>query len=88
MPDTFTGAELPHYKKGENMRYTTEEIAEILCKMTYDDCNQFDERYKEVEEFIYELKINAENKYNRDCFRIFWQLLQDFANVHEDMLKF
>lgn len=70
-----------------NWEYDCGEIAQILCEDTYDDCNQFDDRYLKAKECLEWLRSAAENPYNADCFRGLYQLLQDYANVHEGYLK-
>ena len=67
--------------------YTPEEIAQVLCEATYDDCNQDDERYINAKETIEYLKTIADNPYNDESFRSFYKLLQDFTNVNEGYLK-
>jgi hypothetical protein len=70
-----------------NWEYYPEEIAQILCESTYDDCNKDDPRYIAAEEILYEIKNIAENKYNKIYWRVFYQLLQDFADINQGLLK-
>lgn len=67
--------------------YDIEEVAQVLCESTYKDCNGDDLRYKEAVEAIEWLKAAAENPYNANYFRSFYQLLQDFTGANEDLLK-
>ena len=67
--------------------YYPEEIGQILCEDTYDDCTQEDERFIKAKEGLEWLKAAAENPYNADYFRGLYQVLQDYASVHEGYLK-
>lgn len=70
-----------------NIDYYPEEIAQILCEDTYDNCNMEDKRFIKAKEGLEWLCAAAENPYNADYFRGLYQLLQDYANTHEGYLK-
>ena len=78
------------YKKGDDIMkwdYYPEEIAQVLCEDTYDDCNGDDPRYKEAVEGLEWLKTAAENPYNARYFKALYTLLEDYTGAHEGYLK-
>lgn len=60
--------------------YTSYEIAQILCEMTYDNCNDRDKRFLKA-------KAGIEMLINDPAYKELAEVLQDFANVNEGFLK-
>ncbi len=54
-----------------------EDIAKLLCRMANGFNEKPDEKtVNECMEALYQLKSMAENPYNRECFRIMWEVLE------------
>lgn len=67
--------ELKQYK---NQYYSVEDIVEKLQEQT----NNSDEEIKEeLTEALYQLKAMAQNEYNRDCWRILYNILLYYASI-------
>lgn len=64
----------------EDWYYTPEEVAQVICESTYDDCDQFDPRFRETVEALHELSTDPK-------FATFYETLQEFTNINEGLLK-
>lgn len=59
------------------LNYYPEEIAEALVKATETGSNN----KADLEDAIYYLKCDAENPYNRDCFRVLYRTLEKLVDA-------
>ena len=66
--------------KNMEKRYDCEDIATVLCELSSGDGTVNMETMKEVEEALYQLQAVAENEYNADYYRTFWNVLQKITN--------
>ena len=62
--------------------YDCENIATVLCRLATEKETVKVETLKEVEEVIYHLQEIAENKYNADYYRTFWNILQKITDYN------
>ena len=60
--------------------YDCENIATVLCRLATETETVNIETLKEVEEFLYCLQAIAENEYNADYYRTFWNILQKITD--------
>ncbi len=63
--------ELKQYN--ENSCYNTEDIVEQLIELSNLDMSE--DLKEELETALYNLKAMAQNKYNKDCFRVLYNVL-------------
>ena len=63
-------------------RYDCEDIATVLCELSSGDGTVNMETMKEVEEALYQLQAVAENEYNADYYRTFWNVLQKITDYN------
>ena len=63
----------------KNYYYDSKEIATVLCKLA---SKKDIETIKDVEEALYQLQAVAENEYNADYYRTFWNVLQKITNYN------
>lgn len=68
--------------KNMEKRYDCEDIATVLCELSSGDGTVNMETMKEVEEALYQLQAVAENEYNADYYRTFWNVLQKITNYN------
>ena len=66
--------------KNMEKRYDCENMATVLCELSSGDDTVNVETLKEVEEALYQLQAVAENEYNADYYRTFWNVLQKITN--------
>ena len=70
---------LEEYKISANhYYYDTMDIAGKLCALANIDDQDV---IAECEEAIYHLYATAQNQYNRDCFRVLYNVLQELAGM-------
>ena len=62
--------------------YDCEDIATVLCRLATETETVNIETQKEVEEVVYHLQAIAENEYNADCYRTFWNVLQKITDYN------
>ena len=62
--------------------YDCEDMATVLCELSSGDDTVNVETLKEVEETLYQLRAVAENEYNADYYRTFWNVLQKITNYN------
>ena len=62
--------------------YDCEDMATVLCVLSSGDDTVNVETLKEVEETLYQLRAVAENEYNADYYRTFWNVLQKITNYN------
>ena len=62
--------------------YDCEDIATVLCRLATETETVNIETLKEVEEFLYCLQAIAENEYNADYYRTFWNVLQKITDYN------
>ena len=62
--------------------YDCEDMAIVLCELSSGDDTVNVETMKEVEEALYQLQAVAENEYNADYYRTFWNVLQKITNYN------
>ena len=68
--------------KNMEKRYDCEDIATVLCELSSEDGTVNMETMKEVEEALYQLQAVAENEYNADYYRTFWNVLQKITDYN------
>ena len=68
--------------KNMEKRYDCEDIATVLCELSSGDGTVNMETMKEVEEALYQLQAIAENEYNADYYRTFWNVLQKITDYN------
>ena len=68
--------------KNMEKRYDCEDIATVLCELSSGDGTVNMETLKEVEEALYQLQAVAENEYNADYYRTFWNVLQKITDYN------
>ena len=68
--------------KNMEKRYDCEDIATVLCELSSGDGTVNMETMKEVEEALYQLQAVAENEYNADYYRTFWNILQKITDYN------
>ena len=61
--------------------YDSEDMATVLCELSSGDDTVNVETMKEVEA-LYQLQAVAENEYNADYYRTFWNVLQKITNYN------
>ena len=62
--------------------YECEEIATVLCKLSSENDTIDAETLKDLTEAVYQLKMIADNEYNSDYHRTFWNVLQKVTDYH------
>ena len=62
--------------------YDCEEIAIVLSKLASGDNTTNVETVKDLIEVLYNLKTIANNEYNADYYRTFWNVLQKITNYN------
>ena len=62
--------------------YDCKDMATVLCELSSGDDTVNVETMKEVEEALYQLQAVAENEYNADYYRTFWNVLQKITNYN------
>ena len=68
--------------KNMEKRYDCEDIATVLCELSSGDGTVNMATMKEVEEALYQLQAVAENEYNADYYRTFWNVLQKITDYN------
>ena len=68
--------------KNMEKRYDGEDIVTVLCELSSGDGTVNMETMKEVEEALYQLQAVAENEYNADYYRTFWNVLQKITDYN------
>ena len=63
-----------------NLNYTTDEIAEKLCRLAEGYNRKPDEQtINETEYALFQIKAMAENPYNSDYYRTLYRVLEEIA---------
>lgn len=62
--------------------YDCEEIAIVLSKLASGDNTTNIETVKDLIEVLYNLEAIANNEYNADYYRTFWNVLQNITNYN------
>lgn len=62
--------------------YDCEEIATVLSKLASGDNTTNAETVKDLIEVLYNLEAIANNEYNADYYRTFWNVLQNITNYN------
>lgn len=62
--------------------YDCEEIAIVLSKLASGDNTTNVETVKDLIEVLYNLEAIANNEYNADYYRTFWNVLQNITNYN------
>ena len=64
-----------------HLNYTTDEIAEKLCRLA-EGCNREPDQQtiNETEYALFQIKTMAENPYNNECWSVLWKVLQNLTN--------
>ena len=62
--------------------YDCKDMATVLCRLATETETVNIETQKEVEEVVYHLQAIAENEYNADYYRTFWNVLQKITDYN------
>lgn len=62
--------------------YDCEEIATVLGKLSSENDAVDAKTLEDLTEAVYQLKMIADNEYNSDYYRTFWNVLQKVTDYH------